>query len=93
MLSPPRSAPSYGRHRRLALSTTGDPDVLLRVLMTLRRRGYSVLRVEYEHGDVHRSTVFELSVESTRRTAHQLEAWLSNIVGVLTVRDTTFPGS
>jgi acetolactate synthase regulatory subunit len=88
ILTSTRTAASHGRRRRLALSTTGDPDVLLRVLMLLRRRGYNVLRVEYEHGDVHRSTVFELSVESSRRTAPQLEAWLANVVGVLTVRDT-----
>jgi acetolactate synthase regulatory subunit len=88
ILTSPPAAATYGRRRRLAVSTTGDPDVLLRVLMLLRRRGYSVLRVEYDHGDVHRSTVFELSVESSRRTAHQLEAWLCNVVGVLAVHDT-----
>jgi acetolactate synthase regulatory subunit len=78
---------SHARHRRVSLSTTGDPDVLLRVLSLLRRRNFDVLRVEYQAGDHHRPTVLDLSVASTGRTAHQLDAWMSNVVGVLSVDD------
>jgi len=83
-LRPPRS---HARRRRLSVGTTGDADVLLRVLTVLRRRGYRVLRVDYEAGDRHRPTMLELSIESPSRTGHRLEAWLFNVVGVVSVED------
>jgi acetolactate synthase regulatory subunit len=88
-----RSAPaprqSHARRRRLSIAATDDREVLLRVLIVLRRRGFTVLAVDYEAGDAHRPTVLSLTVESTARTAHQLEAWLANVVGVLAVDDIT----
>ena len=81
------SSRSHARRRRLSVGTTGDADVLLRVLTVLRRRGFRIVRVDYEAGDRHRPTVLELSIESTSRTAHQLEAWLCSVVGVVSVED------
>ena len=49
--------------------------------------GFTVLSVEYQAGDLHRPTVFTLSVESVSRTAHCLEAWLTNVVGIVAVQE------
>jgi acetolactate synthase regulatory subunit len=78
---------AQARRRRLSLATAGDRDVLLRVLTVLRRRRFQVLSVEFRAGDRHAPPVLELSVEAPTRTGHQLEAWLSNIVGVVSVTD------
>jgi acetolactate synthase regulatory subunit len=76
---------SYARRRRLSLTTTTDRDVLLRVLTLLRRRGFDVVCVDYQAADLHRPAVLSLTVESAARTAHRVEAWLTNIVGVVSV--------
>lgn len=86
--SPPSAAAAAaGRERRLALETTDDPDVLLRVLVLLRRRGFVVRRVEFSAGDRHAPTRLSIGVQSSTRPAHRLEAWLQNVVGVLGARD------
>jgi acetolactate synthase regulatory subunit len=71
----------------LSLETTGDRDVLLRVLTVLRRRGIEVLSVEFRAGDRHAPPVLELGVEARTRTGHRLDAWLANVVGVVSVTD------
>jgi acetolactate synthase regulatory subunit len=83
----PAPAPSVrGRERHLALETTDDPDVLLRVLVLLRRRGFVVRRVDFRAGDRHAPTRFRLALGGGARPAHQLEAWVSNVVGVFGAR-------
>ncbi len=81
------SAPSVplGRERRVTIETTGDPDVLLRVLVVLRRRGFVARAVEFRAGDLHAPPRLDLTVASSSRLQHQLAAWLGNVVGVLAV--------
>ena len=75
------------RHRHLAVETTADPDVLLRVLVLLRRRGCIVRGVDFSAGDRHAPTRLRIAVQSSTRPAHRLEAWLRNVVGVLEARE------
>ena len=53
-----------GRERRLELETTGDPDVLLRVMVVLRRRGFTVRAVEFRAGDHHAPPRLHMTVAS-----------------------------
>jgi acetolactate synthase regulatory subunit len=85
--TPTVPAAPIGRERRLALRTTGDPDVLLRVLTVLRRRGFAVRAVEFRAGDRHAPTRLDVCVESPTRLGHQLEPWLLNVVGVVGVSE------
>jgi acetolactate synthase regulatory subunit len=82
----PSSAP-IGRERRLSLETTGDADVLLRVLVVLRRRGFVVRACDFRAGDRHAPTQLDLCVESPARTGGQVRAWLMNVVGVVGVAE------
>ena len=82
----PAFAP-IGRERRLSLQTTGDADVLLRVLVVLRRRGFAVRACEFRAGDRHAPARLVLCVESPTRAGSQLRAWLMNVVGVVGVAE------
>jgi acetolactate synthase regulatory subunit len=85
--SSPAPPTSVGRQRRLSVHTTDDPDVLLRVLTVLRRRGFAVHGLEFRAGDRHAPARLDVTVEAQTRLGHQLEAWLLNVVGVLSVTD------
>ncbi|WP_028059805.1 ACT domain-containing protein [Candidatus Solirubrobacter pratensis] len=83
-------SPSFapiGRERRLSLETTGDADVLLRVLVLLRRRGFAVRACEFRASDRHAPARLDLCVESPMRAGSQLGAWLMNVVGVVGVAE------
>jgi acetolactate synthase regulatory subunit len=77
---------SKARPRRLALETTGEPDVLVRVLALLRRRGCRIVAVDFHDGDRHGPGRLELSVDAPARIEHRLESWLLGLVDVLEVR-------
>ena len=74
-------------HCRFALDTTTSPDVLLRVLTLLRRRGCDIVAVEYLREDRHGPGRFEVGVEAPVRVAHRLREWLGGLVDVLAVRE------
>jgi acetolactate synthase regulatory subunit len=74
-----------GRERRIELETTGDADVLLRVMVVLRRRGFAVRAVEFRAGDQHAPPRLHMTVASASARPHQLSAWLRNVVGVVDV--------
>jgi acetolactate synthase regulatory subunit len=71
--------------RRLELASTGEPDVLPRVLTWLRRHGCALTRVEYHAADRHGPGRFVVTVEAPRRHADRLACGLANLVGVTDV--------
>jgi acetolactate synthase regulatory subunit len=81
----PPAAPA-ARPCRLALETTGERDVLVRVLTLLRRRGCRIVAVDFHEGDRHGPGRLELSVDAPARIEHRLESWLLGLVDVLEVR-------
>jgi acetolactate synthase regulatory subunit len=73
-------------HRcRLSLTTRADSDVVVRALMLLRRRGCTVVAVNYRRSDHHGPGCFEVSVEAPLRVGHRLEDWLRGLVDVVAV--------
>ncbi len=74
------------RPRRLALSTTGGDDVLVRALTTLRRRSCRILAVDFHVADRHGPERFEVTIDVPPRTGHRIESWLLGLVDVLDVR-------
>jgi acetolactate synthase regulatory subunit len=80
-------APStpLGRERRIEIETADDPNVLLRVMVVLRRRGFHVRSVEFRAGDHHAPPRLHMTVAPRTRLDHQLAAWLRNVVGVIAV--------
>jgi acetolactate synthase regulatory subunit len=76
-----------GRERRLRIDVAGDPDVLLRVMVVLRRRGFLVRSVEFRAGDHHAPPRLHMTVAPRTRLDHQLAAWLGNVVGVVAVEE------
>ncbi len=73
-----------GAHH-LRVHTSGEPDVLVRVLCALRRRGGTIVSVDYAGADRHAPERFRVGVLAPRRSAGQLAAWLRNLIGVLEV--------
>ena len=71
--------------QRLTLAIADSPDVLVRVLTTLRRRGCVVLAVDYRTGDRHRRGRLAAVYEPPARCAGAVSAWLGNLVDVVTV--------
>jgi acetolactate synthase regulatory subunit len=72
--------------QHLSLAIADSPDVLVRVLTTLRRRGCAVVSVEYHAGDRHRDGRLEVGYEPPARCARAVPAWLANLVDVVAVR-------
>jgi acetolactate synthase regulatory subunit len=73
---------------QLELKTTDSPEVLLRVLTALRRRGCAVVSVEFHEGDRHRPPRLSLCLRTSPRTEHRLVAWLEGLVEVESVNVT-----
>lgn len=71
------------QHISLAVSDT--PDVLVRVLTTLRRRGCTIIAVDYRAGDRHRESRLEVAYDPPPRGAGAVSAWLANLVDVKAV--------
>lgn len=84
-----RDSPSpLGRgQRRATLEVRDAPDVLVRVLTTLRRRGCALVSVDYRVGDRHRAGWLDVAYTPPARCEHQVAAWLRNLVDVLDVTD------
>ncbi|MEA2168892.1 MAG: hypothetical protein QOF76_2192 [Solirubrobacteraceae bacterium] len=73
--------------RRATLSVRDGADALVRVLVTLRRRGCVVEAVDYGAGDRHRPGWLSVSYVPPARHGHAVASWLSNLVDVLEVED------
>jgi acetolactate synthase regulatory subunit len=67
---------------RIVLDTNPEPDVLVRVLTVLRRRGCRIVAVDFHEADQHGPGRFEVTVRAPARIGHRLEAWLSGLVDV-----------
>jgi len=82
---PPAPPNTRSVTRRLELATTGEADVLPRVLGWLRRRGCTCTRVEYRVADRHGPGVFVVEVQAPRRHADRLGRGLESLVAVVAV--------
>jgi acetolactate synthase regulatory subunit len=65
-----------------ALAVADRPDVLPRVVTTVRRRGGEIVALSYASGDRHRPGALQLTVRSER----SLTRWLEGLVDVQEVR-------
>jgi acetolactate synthase regulatory subunit len=70
---------------RLSLATRAESDAVVRVLVLLRRRGCTVVAVDFHRADRHGPGRLEISVDAPPRTGHRLEEWLKGLVNVLAV--------
>jgi acetolactate synthase regulatory subunit len=68
--------------QHLSLAIADSPDVLVRVLTTLRRRGCEIVAVDYHEADRHADGLLEVTYRPPRRCAAAVSAWLSNLVEV-----------
>lgn len=73
------------RTTTVSLTTSDSPDVLVRVLTTLRRRGCTLVAVDYRSGDRHRAGRLDVSYQPPDRCADAVTAWLANLVEVVSV--------
>jgi acetolactate synthase regulatory subunit len=78
--------PTTTTPHRFVLETGANSDVLLRVLVLLRRRGCHIAAVDFRIADRHGPGRFEVTVEAPSRVAHRLESWLAGLVDVTAVR-------
>lgn len=76
---------------RFLLETNPEPDVLVRVLTLLRRRGCHIVALDFHEADRHGPGRFEVSVRAPTRIGHRLEAWLAGLVDVTDVRAAASP--
>ena len=80
----PRSAT---RIRRYEIDLVGDdPDALVRILTTLRRRRCRITSVLFSAADRHRPHRLELGLEAPPAHAHVVTAWIERLVDVAAVR-------
>ena len=70
----------------IELDVDDGPDVLVRVLTTLRRRRCEIARVDYVARDRHHPGRMVIAIEAPAAHAHCVEAWLGNLVDVVAVR-------
>ncbi|MEO8687255.1 MAG: ACT domain-containing protein [Solirubrobacteraceae bacterium] len=73
--------------RQFSLLTTETPDVLLRVLCLLRRRGCMIVSVDFFRGDRHRPGRLDVAVRTNPRIAHRLGAQLLQLVDIIAVEE------
>jgi hypothetical protein len=69
----------------LTIEVVDAPDVLVRVLTTLRSRRCTITHVEYLARDRHRPGHLVVGIDPPRAHAHCVEAWLLNLVDVVSV--------
>jgi acetolactate synthase regulatory subunit len=74
-----------GVRQRLALHVTDNRDVLLRVLIVLRRRGCTVTHVDYAAADRHGPGHLVIGVEAPAGRPRRVDRWLANLVEVIAV--------
>jgi acetolactate synthase small subunit len=67
------------------LDVHDGPDVLVRVLTTLRRRRCEITHVDYCSRDRHHPGRMVIAIEPPPAHAHCVEAWLDNLVDVVGV--------
>jgi acetolactate synthase regulatory subunit len=79
------SSPPTGQCCRFSIATRAESDVVVRVLMLLRRRGCTVVAVNFQRADRHGPGCFEVSVEAPSRIRPSLEDWLMGLVDVVGV--------
>jgi acetolactate synthase regulatory subunit len=79
-LAPRPCAPSL-----LTIEVRDTPDVLVRVLTRLRSRQCAITHVDYVARDRHHPGRLVVVIEPPRARAHCVEAWLLNLVDVLSV--------
>jgi acetolactate synthase regulatory subunit len=84
VVSPPTRGGGTVTHR-FRVVTTDEPDALMRVLVLLRRRGCTVVGLDYARADRHRHGRLEVVVHTDSRAAHRLRAWLLQLVDVVVV--------
>jgi acetolactate synthase regulatory subunit len=72
-------------NQHLSLAIADSPDVLVRVLTTLRRRGCEIIAVDYHQADRHRHGRLEVTYRPPPRCAGTVSAWLANLVDVIAV--------
>jgi acetolactate synthase regulatory subunit len=65
----------------LVLDVRDSPDVLVRVLTTLRRRGCAIASVEYRAS----GEPMRIGIAAPAACVHCVQAWLMNLVDVLSV--------
>jgi acetolactate synthase regulatory subunit len=82
---PPTTTTKPAQHCRLSLTTRAESDVVVRVLVLLRRRGCTVVAVDFHRADRHGPGRLEVSVDAPSRIGHRLEEWLMGLVDVLAV--------
>ena len=79
----PSTRPRLGVRTTLELDIRDTPDVLLRVLTVLRRRGCAIAGVDYLAGDRHRSARLTITIEAPSSRVRSIPAWLENLVDVM----------
>jgi acetolactate synthase regulatory subunit len=72
--------------RRLALDVSAAPDVLVRVLVLLRRRQCRIVGVAYQEADLHGPGRFEVTLLAPPSLAELIEPWLGSLVDVYAVQ-------
>src|SRR4051794_27433570 len=77
--------PTTARRRTTVLQVSDTPDVVVRVLATLRRRNCVILGVDYRAGDRHRPGELSVDYSPPPRCGHTVSQWLANLVDVVAV--------
>jgi acetolactate synthase regulatory subunit len=84
----PTTAParSADRTRLYDVDLVGDdPEALVRVLATLRRRRCRITSVSFTEGDRHRPHQLVLGIEAPPAHAHVVTSWIERLVDVAAV--------
>jgi acetolactate synthase regulatory subunit len=69
----------------LTLELCPSADVVVRVLMMLRRRGCTITSIDYAVGDHHFAGRLRIGLRAPARRAHCVEHWVANLVDVVAV--------
>jgi acetolactate synthase regulatory subunit len=70
---------------QVVLDIADTPEALVRILATVRRRRTVVVRAEYLRGGRGGRASLALALQPPGGRAEQLEAWLGNLVDVISV--------
>ena len=74
-----------GAKRVLAIELRDDPDGVMRVLTTLRRRRCRVTRIEFSAPDRHCPGLLVVGIVAPAARAHCVDAWIERLVEVQAV--------
>jgi acetolactate synthase regulatory subunit len=81
------ASPPAAPLRRYELRTTGNTEVLMRVVGLIRRRCGEVVALEFRGGDRHRPPVLEVAVAIDRDRGSTLALRLAGLIDVTAVRE------